>query len=273
MVWAPGQLAAEPVQSRIASSAQWLAVELLNRDILIVGYWTDWDYLNDVLAATLNAVNPSRVIVVDPADGAIFQEKAPVLYEVGARANTAFQHVRVSGADFLDTLRKRFSKTFIRRLLHAGVEEYAQIHGREPTLEITEPPDVDNQSLWQIRRDIEGAGPNQPANQRVPPNEPLLSLTVLQLRNAGAVPEGSYWLYGGRRVRILRAANKLLHRVQAEYERETAPAVAPDIVIAVGAEAHTLPHNIARASTPPSVARGNASRWMTRPEFMAEWGL
>jgi len=55
MVWAPGQLAVAPVLERIANSATWLNSRLLDRDLLIVGYWTDWDYLNAVIGATLGA--------------------------------------------------------------------------------------------------------------------------------------------------------------------------------------------------------------------------
>ncbi|MFT3669542.1 MAG: hypothetical protein QM795_13410 [Pseudoxanthomonas sp.] len=73
MVWAPGQVNAPPVAARIASSAQWLSNRLLDRDLLIVGYWTDWDYLNQVLETVLDQVRPSKVIVVDLADSATFQ--------------------------------------------------------------------------------------------------------------------------------------------------------------------------------------------------------
>jgi hypothetical protein len=104
MVWAPGQLAASPVDARIASSDQWLRVRLLDRDLIIVGYWTDWDYLNEVLAATLVGVRPSRVVVVNPADRAMFSQKAPALYALGQRAAGPFQHVSASAEKFLEAL-------------------------------------------------------------------------------------------------------------------------------------------------------------------------
>lgn len=273
MVWALGQLGTEPVATRVSTSAEWLTVQLLDRDLLIVGYWTDWDYLNAVLATTLGAVNPSCVIVVDPADGATFAQKAPVLYALGQRATTAFQHVRGSGADFLATLRRQFSKSFVRRALHAGAQDYSALSGNPPDAAWIEPPDLDNFTLWQMRRDLEGRVPYEPAKDRAPPNEPLLGVTLLQLRAAGAVPDGPYWLLNGCRVRVLRAANKLLHRVEAEFERETPPTVAPNVVIAVGAEAQTLPTNITRAGTIPTIARGSSSRWMTRLESVQELGL
>jgi hypothetical protein len=273
MVWAPGQLQAPPVDARIASSAQWLLGRLLDRDLIIVGYWTDWDYLNAVLANVLDAVSPSRVIVVDTADGVTFAAKAPALYALGQKVPNAFQHVRASGADFLAALRRDFSKSFVRRVLHGGAEEYEELNGAPPSVALTEPPDLDNETLWRIRRDLEGCAPTEPCLLRSPPNESLPGLTILQLRARGAAADGPYWLLNGRRIRVLRAPNRPLHRVVAAYERETAPAIAPELVIAVGAEAQALPSNIAREGTPPTIARGTSSRWITRPEAIMELGL
>jgi SIR2-like domain len=273
MVWASGQLAVEPVASRIASIDQWLRGRLLDRDLIIVGYWTDWDYLNDVLAATLGAARPARVIVVNPADGATFQDKAPALYSLGQRATGQFNHVARSGSEFLDALRLEFSKSFVRRVLHAGANEFFAQTGAHPSAVLTEPPPLTNDILWSVRRDLEGRMPLEPARERNPANEPLLGLTILQLRAIGAVADGSYWLLNGRRIRVLRASNQPLHRIQAAFEREMAPTVAPDIVVAVGAESQALPANIARVGTAPTITRGNASRWMSRPEAVQELRL
>ena len=66
---------------------QQLAGGLMDRDLVIVGYWTDWDYLNGVLERTLGEVRPSRVVVVDLGEGRTFEIKAPVLYRIGERTN------------------------------------------------------------------------------------------------------------------------------------------------------------------------------------------
>lgn len=273
MIWARGQLGSPPVADRIASSAQCLNVRLLNRDLLIIGYWTDWDYLNEVLGATLGAVNPVRVTVVDPADGAMFQNKAPALYALGQRATTIFQHVRISGSDFMEQLRLDFAKAFVRQILHAGIHDFGEFPATADSAGWTEPPELDNQTFWRMRRDLEGRIPNEPAQNRRPPIEPLLGLTLLQLRSAGAVSDGSYWSLNGRRVRVLRASGKMLHRVMAQYEREDAPAVAPDVIIAVGAESQSLAANVARTNTSPTITRGSAAEWMTRSEAIENLGL
>lgn len=273
MVWARGQLIAMPVATRISDSASWLKVQLLDRDLLIVGYWTDWSYLNSVLSDTLGAVSPASVFVVDPADSATFAGKAPELFALGQRASIAFHHVRISGAEFLDALRREFSRSFIRRVLHSGAADYTAQTGSNPDSTWLEPPNLDNPMLWQTRRDLEGRRPNEPAKDRHPPPESLVGLTILQLQARGAVADGTYWRLNGRRVRVLRAANIPLHRIEAHFEREMAPTVAADVVIAVGAEAQSLPTNFVRAGSTATIVRSSKSRWMTRPEALEELGL
>jgi len=272
-VWAAGQVAAEPIKTRIEECAAWLNNRLLDRDLVIVGYWTDWDYLNQVLETSLGAVNPGRVIVVDPCETASFEAKAPALFALGQRATQEFCHVRSSGDVFLDRLRVGFSRAFVRRVLHAGAASYTAHAGAAPDNGWLEPASSDAEVLWRIRRDLEGRNPNEPAKARVPIEEPLLGMTLLQLQAQGANPDGSYWNLGGRRVRVMRTANRPLHEVEAAFARETAPVVAPEYVIAVGAEALPLPPSFARGSGTGSIARGTASRWLSRVDAVAELGL
>ena len=269
-IWAPGQALVDPARTRIEECGQWLELRLANRDLLIVGYWTDWDYLNDVLANALGSVNPSRVIVVDPCDSAEFEDKAPALYELGQRAIGEFRHVRCSGDVFLERLRVAFSKTYVRRALHLGKDEYERTIGAEPDAIWLEPHTDDPHVLWQTRRDLEGRRPGQPAKRLEPEDEPLVGLTLLQLQALGAVFDGGYWNLGGRCIRVIRAPNRALHEVEADFAREVAPAAAPDITIAVGAESYALPRSIARGTTGGSVARGSGGRWLSRTDALEE---
>jgi hypothetical protein len=171
-IWAPGQLEVDPTATRIASSKAWLNIRLQDRDLIIVGYWTDWDYLNGVLEGTLGDVRPARVVVVNPADHATFASKAPALYALGQRARSVFQHVRASGSDFLDKLRLEFSRSFVRRVLHGGIDEYQERSGAPPSVDWTEPPQLDNHALWQVRRDLEGRKPTEPRVTATRPRSP-----------------------------------------------------------------------------------------------------
>jgi hypothetical protein len=273
MVWAHGQVLASPVKERLASSAGWLAQRLLDRDLLVVGYWTDWDYLNEVLEKSLGAVSPARVIVVDPTDTATFGAKAPTLYALSQKAKLDHGHVQASGAEFLSAVRKEFSRTYIRRALHAGAGEYTSWSGSVPDPAWLEPTVTDNEVLWRIRRDLEGCAPQEPAKTREPADEPMVGLTILQLRAAGALEEGSYWTLNGYRIRVIRTPNRSLHSVQARFARELAPPVAPDLVIAVGADSSALPCNIARGAGSGTITRGAGLKWMTRIEGLQELGI
>ena len=272
-IWARGQIAEEPTRTRIDDCGQWLEVRLLDRDLLIIGYWTDWDYLNQILEAALSSVTPSRVTVVDPAETHTFEPKAPALYELGQRATTEFCHVRCSGHIFLDKLRVAFSRSFIRRILQFGKREFTGRLGYDPEDLWLEPSSEDAGELWLIRRDLEGCNPNNPSKLQTPTEEPLLGMTILQLQARGAVSNGSYWDLNGKKIRVIRAANRALHEVESTFAGETPPAIAPDVVVAVGAESVSLPASIVRGSADGSVVRGSATKWLSRGGAIEEYSL
>lgn len=267
-VWARGQLAQDPVAGRIATSTTWLQNALVDKDLLVVGYSTDWDYLNQVIARTLGAVAPASVIVVDPSSTADFVAKAPDLAALAGRAGKGSYHLQMSGADFLDGLRLRFSKAFIHRAIAKGVAGYTALAGHPPADASRAAPDLDNDSLWRIRRDLLGCKPNRPARQPMPHDEPAVGLTLLQIREAGGDADGPYWQVGGRKVRVIRAAGAFLHTLEADYKWDMPPLTAPDVVVAVGAEDVHLPADLARRPD-GSIARGAGPGWMTRASFEA----
>ena len=80
-LWAQSQI--DPngeIQTRLARSATWLTGQLVGRDLVILGFWTDWDYLNTVLSRALQDSTPRTVVVVDPAGPQALQQKAPELW-------------------------------------------------------------------------------------------------------------------------------------------------------------------------------------------------
>ena len=272
-VWAAGQVLEEPTKTRIHDCGQWLKTRLAGRDLLVVGYWTDWDYLNEVLRASFREVIPRRVIVVDTCETEKFAEKAPALYDLGNLANAEFYHVQNSGNTFLDKLRVDFSKGFIRRILYSGKSGYTDSTGIEPENVWLEPVPEDAQVLWQLRRDLEGCNPNEPSKKRNPSEEPLVGITILQLQARGAVSNGSYWILDDQIIRVISAANCLLHEVESAFSGEIAPAIAPAYTIAVGAESVSLPSSIARGSGDGSIVRGPSAKWLSRADAVAEFSL
>ena len=125
-LWAQSQI--DPngeIQTRLARSATWLTGQLVGRDLVIVGFWTDWDYLNNVLSRALQDSTPRTVVVVDPADRQVLQQKAPELWDWANRHN--FRHVPEPADAFLDELRIVFSRGFVKRAIAGGIPHFAAL--------------------------------------------------------------------------------------------------------------------------------------------------
>jgi hypothetical protein len=270
-VWCSEQLADAPLNSRIPEAAEWLTNRLLDRDLLVVGYFTHWEHLSGVLAQALQAVHPARLVIIDPANAAWLQEKAPQFYAIGAHAQR-FCHVQETGGKFLDDLRKAFSRGYIRKVLYGGRQAYHDLVGAPPEDVWLEPENAENKDLWRVRRDLEGCMPNDPAITRAPANEPLVGLTLLQLRAAGASWKRYVLELGDAAIRVFRGFGQPLHILEAKFARATAP-VLPEIIIAVGAVDLPLRPNVARGTKEASITRGTGRRWLTRERAVAELNL
>ena len=267
-VWCEPQIHEAPVEQRIQRSANWLENNLVNKDLVILGYSTDWDYLNEVIERTMGTIAPSSVIVVNLAAQANFEAAAENLTELANRAENGSFYVQASGAEYLEGLRHEFSQSFIRRALALGAQEFEGQNGAAPGPDLLAPLASTNEELWQMRRDLLGCRPNKPARDPVPPQEPAVGLTILQIRSAGGTPNGSYWDIAGRSVRVIRTPNSFLHSLEAAYRWEMPPVSAPHVVVAVGAEDTNLPAELVRRPD-GSIARGSGPGWMTRSSFEA----
>ena len=272
-VWTPSQVGdGGEVDQRLTSSANWLAGHLANVDLLVIGFWSDWSYLNAVIAQSLGALNPSSVTSVDPAPRERLQEKAPGLHAIGTQVES-FQHVRASGKVFLDRLREQFSKSYIRHILRAGAATYQAQSGAPPEDAWVEPPFAGNDVLWQVRRDLEGRFPNEPAQDREPEDGDALGLAMIELQAAGAVPEGASWrLPQDILVRVLNGKNRTTHVMKGAYDSKMS-SPGPDVVVAVGAVDSPLVANVGRpneggsthlAPPAPSIVRPAPRRWETQ---------
>ena len=271
-LWAPGQLNENPFNTSIPECAEWLSQNLLNRDILIVGYFTDWDYLNSVLEASLQAVSAGNVIVVDPSPSDTLQDKAPNLHEFCENSANRFVHVQMSGDEFLDTLRQRWSLQYLRNILFSGYATMIEL-GEDADENLREPPELDTKSLWFHRRDLEGCNPTEPCTKKVPDNEPVLGYNIFKLLMAGASIDGRYWELGGRTIRVLNSSSKALHQVEKIFNGDVSSVTGPDVTIASGATNLNMPANISRPVDNGTIVRPEAKRFMTFEEAALELGL
>ncbi len=253
-VWTRSQLGGEPIAGRIERSATWMAANLRNRDLLVTGFWTDWGYLNRILTEALGNVTPSSIIVVDPSPQVELAQKAPELWAIAHRPGVAFDHIQESGADALDELRRAFSARYLRQVFAAGRQAFEAELGVPCADALLEVVEFDSESLYNLRRDAEGAPGVKPAISKRPGECELLGLFHLLLRAAGAQQNEEGYELKGRRIRVINGAGKTLSTMQSRYVAPPAT-ISADMVVAVGATETGLPGHLVRPGHPFSIVR------------------
>jgi len=272
-VWAPSQLHDPIIAGRIDRSKIWMAANLRQKDLLVVGFWSDWDYLNQIVGSSLQGLNPLSVTVIDLSGTADLEQKAPDLWLLAHQPHVTFTHVQESGADALDELRRAFSENYLRQVLAAGraVFEAATGVGCDPAwLNVS---GLDSESLYDWRRDAEGVPAGRPAMTNRPRNGEALGYFHLLLRRAGAAQNAQGYTLNGRRIRVINGAGVILSSVAARFVE--APALySVDVFVAVGAVDLGLPAHVVRPGTPGSVMRPAAGgEWFTFEQAKAELGV
>jgi hypothetical protein len=269
-VWAPSQLAEPKIAARIEKSKTWMAANLRQRDLLVIGFWSDWTYLNAIIGSALRNVAPLSVTVVDLSDAQQLEQKAPDLWALAHSANVTFDHVRESGSDVLDDLRRAFSRNYLRQVLNAGRVAFEDEIGSQGDPNWFEVADSDAETLYGWRRDAEGVPVGAPAVQPHPVNCEVLGYFHLLLRRAGAQGHPEGYMLNGRTVRVLNGAGALLSKMRSRFV-EAPPLPAADVIVAVGATDLGVPANVVRRGQVGSVVRPAAGGvWLDTARGRAE---
>jgi hypothetical protein len=264
-VWTRSQLLTPPVVTRIDSIRQWLAARLPNRDLLILGFWTDWAYLTEVLEACLSSGNPATVTVVDPALDAELQARAPTLWTVLHAAGVTFEHLRLSAAEVLDELREAVSRIYVRHLLQLGSATYELAYGEPCPADWLHGDEIEQHDLYAVRCDAEAARIGKPARRLLPdPAAQAFGFFLLALRKFGAQREGVLFrLPNGKLLRVVNGAGRPLRAVEEEYAHEPAAGVTPDLVACLGSQDYGVPRNVVRSGGGATVVRsGSRGEWL-----------
>lgn len=272
-VWAPSQLHDPTISDRIARSKVWMAANLRQKDLLVVGFWSDWDYLNQVLGDAVQGLNPLSVTVIDPSPTAALQTKAPGLWALAHQPQVTFSHIQESGADALDELRRAFSESYARQVLDAGRAVFVAKTGVECDPAWLTVFGLDGEALYDWRRDAEGVPAGEPAMAKSPQNVVLLGYFHLLLRRAGAVQQPRGYTLAGKTIRVVNGAGSDLSLVAKRFIE--APAVpTADIYVAAGSMDLGLPSHLVRPGTAGSVVRpGAGGKWFTIDQAQAELGV
>jgi hypothetical protein len=271
-LWTQAQLQETKLQQRVQNCAAWMAAHLPAKDLLIVGFWTDWGYLNDVLANAITVQDFGSVTVVDPATTADLQAKAPALWNKLAASGAPFLHIRASGAEALEELRTEFSKVWARKFFQLGAPFIKREGGVYDPAVVT-PAAWACEELYDLRRDAEGVPYNRAAERKEPPVESAsAAFAHILLNQAGATRTGSFYEHEGKTIRIVHGGGQALEAVRERYNEP--PTIVPaGIVICAGGHALGTPGVVISAGEGASIVRpkrGGGSRWLTLEEARAE---
>ncbi len=268
-LWTQGQLRLPRIQQRVDSCKAWMELNLPNRDLLVVGFWTDWGYFNDVLASILGGGATNSITVIDPKPAAELEAKAPYLWAT-LSGSPLFAHVQASGNEVLPEIRKAHSKVWTRKLFALGAPLYQLEKGIAPPTAGFDAPDLNVDEFYDLRRDAEGVPTNRAARQWAPGAS--AAQTGLALADGR---QGSWYTKTGQTIRIVHGAGEGLTTVEDRFkEPPTAPKA--DIVICAGAVEQGVPGSIIGRGSPAGIVRpkaGAGSRWITLEAAKVELGL
>jgi len=273
-VWHRDQVLGPPIADRMKRFREWLAANLVGRDLLFIGFWTDWAYLTDLLAENLTAISPQHVYLVDPLPADDLKTKAPGLWNWVHRANIVFHHIAESGADFLDELRRLWSRLFLSQLLRAAGSTYQSLFGSAspaPTPAAHEA--LDSRALYALRRDLTGIPRTKPVRAKTPDDANYIAAAIHhRLLESGAVYSEHQYSFGGRRLRLLSGRGRVLSAAKADFQHEP-PIPMVESVICAGAHADPSPAHIVRAVGSPTIVRaGSHVHWTTHHDLVLQLG-
>lgn len=273
-LWTKAQLTDATIQARVDSCSQWMNLHLPGKHLVVVGFWTDWGYLNDVLAQAFGINNASSVTVIDPSSTATLQAKAPNLWEKLNNLSRIFDHVQASGVEILDELRTAFSKVWARKFYALGQPLMQADGGVVPT---TATPNAwVGEDLYKLRQDAEGIPYYRAARKKEPdPAAAQTAFAHMILLNAGATFQGPWLEYAGHAIRIVNGAGRGLMQVKEEYKEPTIP-LQPEIVVCAGATELGVPAKLIAAGRGTSMVRpssGGVARWLTLDQARTELAI
>ncbi len=272
-VWLQEQLHVEPISARIELSRTWIRSNLRQRDIVFVGFWSDWAYLNSLLEEVIVGLPGDErrtVVLVDPATVDVLKAKAPSLSSWAEESSgVSFFHVQESGSQFLDSLRVELSLQFLRRLLHDSTSTYQRLSGSVSHSE----PSLGNVSdgsegLYNLRRDLTGVVPSEPIRTLSTEKLEIVGAILSRFLILGAVLNGGVVHFGGETYRIFNGAGRLMSDVKSVLLDTADVRGSVDTIVCVGAFPDPTPADILRPDSSATIMRPTvAQNWKTENDL------
>jgi hypothetical protein len=275
-LWCKQQLQRAPLKKRIPTLVRWMQGHVPNRDLLIVGFWTDWSYLNKVLEDAVVSTEPRSIILVDPSSAEDLEAKSPKIW-TWAQKRTTFIHVQASGDTFLNELRWRVSSHHIWQAWQKGRAIYKDLTGSEaPTDPVTLLASLSTDELYQLRRDLTGVTSASVVRQKcADASEALLGAIQLALAATGAALRSHLFDWNGATVRLINTPNRPLSAVRKEFSTEPPDPMPAQRTVCVGAiDDGGVPANIIGRGTPHTFIRNvTTPTWETHATLFSELGI
>ena len=263
-VWCKSQLQHEPLKSRLADLDIWLRAHLVGRDVIFLGFWSDWAYLNEIFERSVDAVEGGLIVIVNPSDDATLAAKAPRLWEWSGNGKSDRFIVPQLAADFLDELRRVVWVHFMNRVLRQGTETLGDLTGvRSDAPTVSEA--LGSQETYQLKQDSCGIPAKQISRVKRPNQQMnVLGAVHVGLLRRGAEMDGRGYQLNGKYIRILNALGQLLTPVRKQFEAAPTLFQPADIHVCVGAKDD--------GAVAVNITRGNKQvSTIVRPATVAEW--
>ena len=273
-LWTQRQLTDATIQLRVQSCKDWMTLNLPGRDLVVVGFWTDWGYLNNVLADAFTIANARSVTVIDPKSLADLQSKAPVLWSKLTALSLTFEHVQESADEALEEIRTEYSRAWARKYYAGGV---GMLQSSGATVAVAAPFDsLSVGDLYNLRRDAEGRPYTRAATQRAPATGTRQAAYLYALLlNAGALQEGAWLKHDGKSIRIVNGAGQGLADVRESY-KEPPSLPQSEVVVCAGATNFGVPGRLIASGVGASTIRpspGGGASWLTFDDAVAAFAL
>jgi hypothetical protein len=208
------------------------------------------------------------VFLVDPAPADYVEQKAPGLWAWAHRPGITFHHCAESGRDFLDELRRRWSRLFVTGLMNDAASTYTPLFGA-PAAVVGAGAD-NSAELYALRRDLTGVPRNAAVRLRQPDAADHIAGAVhRRLLERGATYAQHQYEFAGRRIRLVSGRGRLLSRVRADFEHEPPMPVPPDEVVCAGALSDSAPSHLVRGTGTPTIVRPGTGNWVTHQALVA----
>lgn len=258
-VWSESQLLTNAtINQRILDTRTWLKELLHNKDIVFIGFWSDWGYLNEILEETLKGASFSSVFIVDPQSDQELEHKASALWSIATAPGIQFKHIQMSGADFLDDFRRRATMVFLAKQYDQAREHYL-LDAPNGTIPVTNLSTISVEALYDLRRDAAFVPRTKPATLRDPSPGEIYSLCHFLLFAAGAHLDGAVYILGELRIRLINGAGRSISTLRALIDEEPPLSTPVDYIICAGAIEIGTPPNVVREGQGNSIIRPAAS--------------